>query len=83
MNSTLTSLTVEELRALGVSLLQLLTLLRRRLHVAVGGGEHGRARLHQELAHLDIIAGSCAVQGRPTVRQAERETDTKRESSVS
>lgn len=57
--------TVEELRALGVALLHLLTLICSRLHVAVCGGEHGRPGLHEELAHLHVVTGGGAVQGSP------------------
>lgn len=57
--------TVEELRALGVALLHLFTLIRSRLHVAVRGSKHGRSRLHEELAHLHVIAGGGTVQRSP------------------
>lgn len=63
------ALTIQELGALGVALLHLLALVSSRLHVAVGHGKHGRPRLHQELAHLHVIAGGCTVQRGPA-RQA-------------
>lgn len=59
------TLTIQELGALRVAFLHLLALVRSRLHVAVGHGKHGCPRLHQELAHLHVIAGCCTVQGGP------------------
>lgn len=58
-------LTIEELGALGVAFLHLLTLVGSRLHVAVGGGEHGRPRLHQEFTNLNVVTGGGAVEGSP------------------
>ena len=58
-------LTVEELGALGITLLHLLTLVRGRLQVTVSGGEHGSPGLNQELAHLHVVTGRCTVQGGP------------------
>lgn len=60
--------TVKELRALGVALLHLLTLVRGGLQVAVGCGKHGGSGLHQELTHLHIVAGGRAVQRGPVRR---------------
>lgn len=58
-------LTVEELIALGVAVLHLVTFIGSRLHVAVCGGEHRRPRLHQELTDLNIVAGGSTVEGSP------------------
>lgn len=58
-------LTVEELGALGVAFLHLLTFVSSCLHVAVRGGEHRRARLHQEFTDLHIVTGGSAVEGSP------------------
>lgn len=66
------SLTVEELGALGVALLHLLTFVGSRLHVAVCGGEHRRPRLHQELTDLNIVTGGGAVEGSPGDEQRGR-----------
>lgn len=60
--------TIEELRALGVALLHLLTLICSRLHVAVRGGKHGCARLHEELTHLHVITGGSTVQRSPVAQ---------------
>lgn len=65
------TLTIQELGALRVAFLHLLALVRSRLHVAVGHGKDGCPRLHQELAHLHVIAGCCTVQGGPA-RQGQR-----------
>lgn len=59
------SLTVEELGALGVTFLHLLTFVGGCLHVAVRGGEHRRPRLHQELTDLNVVTGGSAVERRP------------------
>lgn len=58
-------LTIEELRALGVALLHFFTFISSRLHVAVSHREHCSTRLHQELAHLHIIAGCSTVKRCP------------------
>lgn len=60
-------LTIEELRALGVAFFHLFALVGSRLHVAVRHGEHRRPRLHQELAHLHVVAGRGAVKRCPDV----------------
>lgn len=65
-------LTVEELGALGVSLLHLLTLICCRLHVTVGHSKHRCSRLNQELTHLHVITGGRAMQRSPE-REPERE----------
>lgn len=66
------SLTVQELGALRVAFLHLLALVRGRLHVAVGHGKDSCPRLHQELAHLHVIAGCCTVQRGPA-RQGQKD----------
>lgn len=66
------SLTVQELGALRVAFLHLLALVRGRLHVTVGHGKDSCPRLHQELAHLHIIAGCCTVQRGPA-RQGQKD----------
>lgn len=58
-------LTIEELGALGVAILHLLTFVSSCLHVAVGGGEHGRPGLHQELTDLHVVTGGSTVEGGP------------------
>lgn len=58
-------LTVEELIALGVAVLHLVTFIGSRLHVAVCGGEHRRPRHHQELTDLNIVAEGSTVEGSP------------------
>jgi len=78
-------LTVEELGALGVAVLHLLTLVGGRLHVAVRGGEHRRPRLHQELADLDVVTGGGAVEGGPGDEggiQSEEEEEEEEEEDV-
>lgn len=62
----LTSLTIEELRALSVALLHLFTFISSCLHVTVSHRKHGCSRFHQELAHLHIVAGRSAVKRCPT-----------------
>lgn len=57
--------TVEKLGALDVALLHLLTLVGGSLDVADGGGEDGRAALHQLLAQVHTVAGGGAVQRGP------------------
>lgn len=66
------ALTIQELGALRVAFLHLLALVRGRLHVAVGHGKDGRPRLHQELAHLHVVAGCCTVQRGPA-RQGQKD----------
>lgn len=58
-------LTVEELRALSVAFLHLLTLVSGRLHVAVRGGEDRCPRFHQELTDLNVVTGGGTVEGSP------------------
>lgn len=57
--------TIQELGALDVAFLHLLTLVRRRLDVADGGGEDSGAALHQLFAEVDAVARGGAVQRRP------------------
>lgn len=59
------ALTVEELRALAVAFFHLFAFVGSCLHVAVSHGEHRGSGLHEELAHLHIVAGSGAVERRP------------------
>lgn len=59
------TLTIQELGALRVAFLHLLALVGGRLHVTVGHGKDSCSRLHQELAHLHVIAGCCTVQRGP------------------
>lgn len=59
------ALTIEELRALAVAFLHLFAFISGCLHVAVSHGEHRGSRLHEELAHLHVVAGSSAVERRP------------------
>lgn len=67
MTSNQCLLTIEELGALGVAFFHLFAFVSSRLHVAVGHGEHRCPRLHQELAHLHVVAGRSAVKRRPGV----------------
>lgn len=62
-------LTIKELRALGVALLHLFTFISCCLHVAVSHSEHGCTGLHQELAHLHIVAGCSTVKRGPRGRK--------------
>ena len=57
--------TVEELGALSVSVLHLLTLVCSRLHVTDGGGKDGRPRLHQELTQVNTVTGGCTMERSP------------------
>ena len=65
LNNHFFCLTVEELGALSVAVLHLLTFVGGSLHVAVCGGEHRRPRLHQELTDLNVVAGGSTVEGSP------------------
>lgn len=62
-------LTIEKLRALGITFLHLFTLVCCCLHVAVGHGIHSSSRFHQEFTHLHIITRSGTVQGSPKVEK--------------
>lgn len=59
------SLTIEKLRTLGISFLHLFTFISGGLHVAVSHSKHCCSGLHQEFAHLHIVAGRSAVKRRP------------------
>lgn len=61
-------LTIEELRALSVAFFHLFTFVSSRLHVAVCHGKHRRSGLHEELAHLHVVAGRSTVKRRPKVK---------------
>lgn len=67
-NNKKVSLTIEELRALGIALLHLFTFISCCLHVAVSHSKHCCTRLHQELAHLHIVAGCSTVKRCPMLR---------------
>lgn len=71
-------LTIEELGALGVAILHLFTFVSSRLHVAVGGSEHGCSRLHQEFTHLDVVTGGGTVEGSPGEEDGAEEERFKR-----
>ena len=69
----LLSLTIEELGALGVALLHLFTFISCRLHVAVSHSEHCGPGLHQELAHLNVVAGCSTVKRCPVLEKRQQD----------
>jgi len=58
-------LTIEELRALGIAILHLFTLVSSCLHVTICSGINSCPRLHQELTDLNVVAGSSTMKGGP------------------
>lgn len=61
--------TVQELRALDVALLHLLTLVCSGLDVTDGGGKDSGSTLHQLLAEVDTVARGGTVQWCPRSRR--------------